>query len=240
MFDGSHPVAGRIMWEMPELVDAADVPEPQKGQVRLHVLRGMEQFIKADERREAFLEKSQRIIARATSDSYQPGSEGMAVEVAGMSDDYQLFLIALSIALRMAVKTAGIVVTGEPKAWPALVKHIEGNFDRTHPLSTLIDRHREWTDDLFDVRGKVEHDAFIFEGFTVLRGANGAIEISPPRMPDGTSMLEGVPRYWQQGFELFEELVARALETKLPANRRLREVREGARDANRPVRFALV
>lgn len=241
-FGGTHPLFGWLTREMLEIIKAADLPGPLEGQVRLHVLRGIEQLARADEKKGAFLEKCQRVAVRAARGLFEPGEDGVVVEVDGMSDDYQLFLIRLIVALRLAFKGVGMILTGESRrwGWRSLAEHIKQHFGEDHPLRAVVDGHDSWTAPLFGARNEVEHDAFIFDGFFVLRREDGGLEVDPPRMLGGAPIPEALPRYWRQGLELFEELVARALETRLPAGRILQEIPEASRDPHEPIRFNVV
>ncbi len=155
-----------------------------------------------------------------------------------MADDYQLFLLRLVIALRMAVSAAGLILFGEILKWKALSKRVNEEFPTDHPLVVTFKAHEQWTEDLFEFRGELEHDPYLFRGFTVQQDG-AALKVVEPQLPDGASAVQAFPKYYDDGFAFAEHLIIGAIKTKLPQLVRLREIPEDQRDPSMPMRFAL-
>lgn len=239
-YGSSHPAAARLSLQMFDLLNGTPLAEDAKDQIRQHLFRCTDEMVQAQRKRDAFLEKCRRF-----ADDVKAGRGVVAREHVleirepeDMTDDFQLFLIHLTIALRMAVKTAGIVLTGKPTGWPTLRQAIEQRFPNDHPLRELL-QHAGWTDVLFAARGEIEHDPFMFEGFKVEPTSAGILQVSDPKMPDGSSAVEAVARYYDDGLVLMEELIVRTLESLYPAAFYLREIEENQRDPAKPVRFVM-
>jgi hypothetical protein len=238
-YGASHPAVARLSLQAFDLLNASPMDEATKDQVRQHLFRASDEMVKAQRKKDAFLEKCQRV-----ADDMKAGRgivvRGQALELRepeDMSDDFQLFLIHLTIALRMVLKAAGLILIGKTAGWPTIKKTIEECFPEGHPLRELLKQHETWTDVLFAARGEIEHDPFLFTGFKVEPSSAGVLQVADPKMPDGSSAVDAVRRYYDDGLVFAEELVVRAIESTYPPAFVLQEIPPEQRDATKPIRF---
>lgn len=241
-YGSSHPAAARLFLQFADLLNMTDVSEEHHDQVSQHLFRAADEMVKTEERKNAFLEKCQRF-----HDDVREGRGIRAqqhtlelVEPEGLADDYQLFLIRLVIGLRMAIKAAKIILSlTEKRKWEDFTKEVDRSFGPEHPLTEVIRRHEAWTNDLFGVRGDVEHDPYIFQGFKVLVSEAGVPQLIDPQLPDGQPAPSALARYYEDGFTFAEELVVNAIKTRLPDFVVVREIPEEQRDPGKPIRYVL-
>lgn len=242
-YGSSHPVPARIFLQMDDLLQATDLDEGRKERTREYLFRCSDQLVRAEQKKDAFLRSCASFMESVKSGrafSTQPH----AIEIhepENLGDEYELFFIRLATALRMAVGAAGLILEGEPLKWRQFESKVKQRFpDEGHPVRMALSSHSGWTADLFEARGEIEHDPFLFQGFTIESGASDLVlELQPPRMASGESAIEAVRRLYQNGFAFAEDLVVCAIETRLPSFVMLIEVPETQRDKAKPVRFRL-
>ncbi len=240
-YGSSHPAAARLLLQMGDLLGVSGVDETMRTKIKEYLFRCSDEMARAQHKRDAFLEKCKafRGDVRVGRGIVMQQHAVQLREPEELSDDYQLFLIHLVIALRMALKAAGLILLGRPAGWQGIKQTVEARFPDGHPLRELLRRHTSWSDALFEARGEIEHDPFVFEGFKVQPSLTGVLQVVDPRMPDGSSAMDAIPRYYDDGFVFAEELVARAIESTFSHGLFLREIPEGQRDPAKPVRFVV-
>jgi hypothetical protein len=226
--------------QMFDLVDALGLVKVVRDAVLEHTFVGSQWLLRADQNKGEFVRLSQKFIRKAAEGSgvrFQGTTMPTVLEPLNLGDHYQLFLISLTIGLRLFFKAAGIVLTGRPTGWHDLKAAIEKAFPQGHPLRALIDRHAGWSKALYDDRGDIEHDPYMFTGFRVGPDGEGKPILFRPVGEDGRALEDIVQDYLKDGFIFAEELVAYAIESKLPAGRQLVEIPEAQRDPGAPIRF---
>jgi hypothetical protein len=238
-YGSSHPAAARLFLQMTDLLNVADINEPTKDQVRQHLFRCGDEMVKAQRKRDAFLAK-----CRQFSEDVRTGrgivAQQHALEIhepEGLADDFRQFLSHLAAALRMAVKATALILLGRSEGWKPVRQAIERQFPIGHPLREVLQRHMGWTKSFFDTRGEVEHDPYLFEGFKVEPSASGMLRVVDPKMPDGSSAVTTMGRYYEDGFAFIEEFVVRAIEIKFSKVVTLQEIPEHQRNPGKPVRY---
>ena len=241
-YGSSHPAPARLFLQMADLLQITDVPEGDREQIRQHLFRASDEMVKAEEKKNAFIANCQR-FHESVREGRGIRAQQHALELdepEGLADDYQLFLIRLVIGLRMAIKAAKIILDlTEKRKWEDFTKEVERRFGAEHPLTRVIRKHGAWTKDLFEVRGDVEHDPYIFQGFKVLIGEAGIPQLVDPKLPDGRPAPAALAGYYDDGFVFAEELVVEAIKTRLPGFAVVREIPEEQRDPGKPIRYVL-
>lgn len=240
-YGSAHPAAARLFLQMDDLLGVTSFDAGTKDQIKQHLFRCADETVKAQRKKDAFLEKCRRFAEdmRAGRGIVAQTHVIELKEPEGLSDDFQLFLIHLTIALRMAIKAAAVVLIGRPGGWGVVKQTVEQRFPADHPIRELLAQHGSWTDSLFAARGEIEHDPFLFEGYKAEPSPTGLLQLADPKMPDGSSAVDAVARYYADGFIFSEELVARALESTFSHGFTLGEIPEERRDPAKPIRFVV-
>lgn len=235
----SHPVVARLVLGPMELLQTTDARPELRELIGEYLMRCMQQFLKAEKKRDGFLEKC-TVFHASVKEGKGITTQPHALELhepEGLEDDYELFLLHLVMALRMAVSAAALILFGEPLKWPGLKKRLKAEISDSSVLRTM-EAHEPWTSDLFEVRGEIEHNPYLFRGFTVQQDGV-AFKVVDPQLPDGTSAVEAFRKFYSDGFACAEGLVVEAITTRFPRFVRLREIPEDQRDSSMPKRFAL-
>lgn len=235
----ANPLVARLDTQMFDLVDALGLPKADRDTILEHTHVGSQWFLRAEQNKNEYALLSGRFMARAvTGTGIRVQGAALAIlEPLNLGDYYQLFLIDLTIGLRLFFKAAGLVLTGRPIGWHDLKATVEQSFAHGHPLRVLIDKHGGWSKTLYDDRGDVEHDPYMFTGFQVGTNPQGDHFLLRPRGADGRPLEEIMETYFQDGFAFAEELVAFAIESQLPPGRQVIEIPEPQRNSRAPVRF---
>ncbi len=130
-----------------------------------------------------------------------------------------------------------MVLTGHPTGWHDLKTAIGQGFAQGHPLRVLIDKHGQWSKTLYDDRGDVEHDPYMFSGFRVGTDEQGNHRLLRPMGANDQPPEDIMETYFRDGFTFAEELFVLAIQPQLPAGRLLVDIPEPQRDPQAPVRF---
>lgn len=235
----SHPAVARLVLGPAELMQTTDLTPDRRDLIGRYLFRCMQEFVKTEKKLEAFLAKCAAFHASVKEGkgiTAQPHALELQ-EPEGLEGDYELFLLHLVMAMRMAVSAAGLILYGEPMKWHGLKKRLKAEQPDSAVFRTM-EAHEPWTSDLFDVRGEIEHDPYLFRGFTVHQDGL-TYKVVDPQLPDGTSAAQTFPKFYADGFACAEDLVIGAITTRLPDFVRLREISEDQRDPSMPKRFAL-
>ncbi len=235
----TNPIVARLQMQMFHLVDALGFAKPARDALLEHTVVGSRWFLRAEQNRNEYAHLSRRFIARAAEGGgvRVQGAALLLLEPLNLGDHYQLFLINLTIGLRLFFKAAGMILSGNPTGWHDLKTKIEQTFHQGHPLRVLIDKHGQWSKILYDDRGDVEHDPYMFTGFRVGTDQHDNPLLFRPVGEDGRALEDVMEGYLKDGFLFAEELVALAIESKLPSGRQLVEIPEPQRDPRAPIRF---
>ncbi len=212
----TNPIVARLQMQMFDLVDALGLAKAARDAILEHTFVGSQWFVRAEQNKNEFIRLSRRFIGRA--------GEGSAVRVQGkvlvvleplnLGDYYQLFLINLTIGLRLFFKAAGMVLTGHPTGWHDLKTAIEQGFAQSHPLRVLIDKHGQWSKTLYDDRGDVEHDPYMFTGFRVGPDGQGNYLLFRPVGAKDQPLEDIMETYFRDGFTFAEEIVVLTIESR--------------------------
>jgi hypothetical protein len=237
----TNPVVSRLQMQMFPLVDALGLAKPERDAILEHAFVGSQWFVRAEQNKDEYLRLSGKFIARAAQGHgvLVQGAALVVLEPLNLGDHYQLFLIDLTIGLRLFFKASGMVLVGQPTGWHELKTAIEERFPRDHPLRILIDRHERWSKTLYDDRGDVEHDPYIFPGFRVGTDKHGNPLLFRPMGVDDRPLETTMETYFQDGFTFAEELLVLSIQSRLSAGRLLVEIPELERDSAAPVRFKI-
>lgn len=236
---GSHPAVARLVLGPADSMQMTNLTPELRDLIGRYLFRCMQEFVKIEKKREAFLAKCAAFHA-SVKEGKGVIAQSHAIELhepEGLEDDYELFLLHLVLALRMAASAAGLILYGEPMKWPGLKKRLKAEQPNSAVLRTM-EAHEPWTSDLFDVRGEIEHDPYLFRGFTVQQDGL-TYKVVDPQLTDGTSAVQAFPKFYADGFACAEDLVIGAITTRLPDFVRLREIPEDQLDPSMPKRFAL-
>lgn len=183
----TNPIVARLNMQMFDLVDALGLPKQTRDSILEHTFVGSQWFVRAEQNKNEYARLSSIFVARAAGGSgvRVQGAALAVLEPPNLGDYYQLFLIDLTIGLRLFFKAAGIVLTGHSTGWHDLNAAIEQGFPQGHPLRALIDKHGHWSKTLYDDRGDVEHDPYMFSGFQVGTDGQGNHLLLRPVGADG-------------------------------------------------------
>jgi hypothetical protein len=236
---GNSLIVARLNMQMFNLVDALGLAKSDRDPIVEHAFVGSQWFLRAEQNKREYKHRAGRFIARVAAGSgvRVQGPTLEVLEPLNLGDYYQLFLIELTIGLRLFFKAAGMILTGHPTGWQDLKRAIEQGFPLGHPLRVLIAKHGQWSKVLYEDRGDVEHDPYMFSGFQVGADAQDNFLLFRPVGEDGRPLEDIMETYFQDGFLFAEELVAFAIESRLPAGRQLVEIPEPQRNPQAPIRF---
>lgn len=236
----ANPVVARLQLQMFDLVDTLGLPKAPRDGILEHTFIGSQWLIRAEKNMNEFTRLSSKFIRKAAEGSgvyFQGTTMPTVLEPLNLGDHYQLFLISPTIGLRLFFKAAGMILTGQSTGWHDLRTAIEQGFPHGHPLRALLDRHGEWSKTLFEDRGNIEHDPYMFTGFRVGPDEQRRPLLFRPVDADGRPLEDVMQGYFEDGFIFAEELVVLAIESKLPAGKQLVEIPEPQRDPRAPIRF---
>jgi hypothetical protein len=235
-----NPVVARLQFQMFDLVDALGLSKDDRDGVLKHTFVGSQWFVRAEENKSEYARLSRKFISNVKEGSgvRAQGAALVVLEPLHLGDYYQLFLIDLTIGLRLFFKATGLILTNLPTGWKGLKTTIEQNFGATHPIRLLWVKHGTWLKTIYADRGDVEHDPYMFTGFQVGIDGKGNHLLYRPVDEDSHQPLEEVMEtYFQDGFVFAEELFVLAIESRLPAGKKLVEIPEAQRDRKAPIRF---
>lgn len=236
----TNRVVARLQLQMFALVDALGLPKALRDGILEHTFVGSQWFIRAEKNKNEYVRLSDKFIRKAAEGSgvrFQGTTMPTVLEPLHLGDHYQLFLISLTIGLRLFFKATGMILTGQATGWHDLKTAVEQAFPQGHPLRLLIDRHGGWSKTLFEDRGDIEHDPYMFTGFRVGPDKDRRPILFQPVGVDGRPLEVVMEGYFRDGFVFAEELVVLAIKSRLPAGRQLVEIPEPQRDPRAPIRF---
>lgn len=238
----ANPIVARLQMQVFDLVDALGLAKAERDGILEHTFVGSQWFVRAEKNKNEFVRLSHKFIGKAAEGSgvrFHGTTMPVVLEPLNLGDHYQLFLISLTVGLRLFFKATGIVLTGRATGWHDLKTSIEQGFAQGHPLRVLLDNHERWSKTLFEDRGDIEHDPYMFTGFRVGPDAEGRPILFRPVGADGRPLEDVMEGYLKDGLLFAEELVAHTIKSRLPAGRRWIEIPEPQRNPRAPIRFRI-
>lgn len=216
----SNPIVNRISLQFFDILDRnlINLPEKRIEKVKKYLFECMKDLLKAEESKNAYLTEEERAIQKVISQKgiqLQPHAFSYEDPTEKLKKYLEDFLIRCVIAIRKVTKIAGIVFLKQFDGPKALKKYLTTLFPDSSPEKKMIEEDSVWIKELYDLRGKAEHDELEIERFEVAISNDGRPLIKIPRLPrGGVAIREYVEVTLENCLTFCEDMTAILLNTK--------------------------
>lgn len=241
----NNPIVNRISQQFFDILgrNLIELPEQSIEKVKKYLFECMKDLLKAEESKNAYLAEENQAIQKVKSREgvyFQSHAFSYEDPTENLKKHFENFLIRCVIAIRKVVKIAETVFFkkfGGPKD---LKKHLKTLFSESSPELKMIEEDSVWIKELYDLRGKVEHDELVIEPFDIAISNNGRPLIKIPRLStSGAAIREYLDVTLENCFTLCEDMTAMFLNTKCSKEVQIVLVPENLRSRYRDFKYIL-
>jgi hypothetical protein len=192
----SNPVVNRLSLQFFDMLDRnlIDLPAKRIEKIKEYLFECMKDLLKAQELKNAYLAAENQAIQKIASKDgvrFQPHAVSYDDPTEVLKKHFEDFLIRCVIAVRKVTKIAGAVFLKSFASLKDLKKYLKTLFSPGSPEMKMIEEDSGWIKELYDHRGKAEHDSLEIERFEVVIPEVGKPEIMLPRIAGtGVSIRE--------------------------------------------------
>lgn len=241
----NNPIVNRISLQFFDILDRnlIDLPEQRIEKVKKYLLECMKDLIKAEESKSAYVTVENQAIQKVMSQEgvqFQPHAFSYEDPTENLKKYFEDFLIRCVIAVRKVVKIAEIVFLKSFDGPKALKKHLRTLFPDSSPEIKMIEKDSVWIKELYDLRGKTEHDELVIELFDVTISNDGRPLIKIPRLPsNGAKIRKYLEVTLENCFTFCEDMTAMLLNTRCSKQVQIVLVPECLRPRYRDFKYVL-
>lgn len=190
----SNPIVNRLSLQFFDILDRnlINLPEKRIDNIKKYLLECMKDLLKAEESKNAYITAENQAIQKVASKDgvqFQPHALSYEDPTEILKKHFEDFLIRCVIAVRKVVKIAGLIFLKSFDGPKDLRKYLGTIFPASSPEIKMVEEDSKWIKELYDLRGKAEHDELQIERFEVAISADGKRIIKIPRLPEGEPFL---------------------------------------------------
>jgi|GEM_PF-2983821 len=185
----SNPIVNRLSLQFFDILDRnlIDLPAKRIEKIKEYLLECMKDLLKAEELKNAYLTAETQAIQKIASKDgvrFQPHAVSYDDPTEVLKKYFEDFLIRCVIAVRKVAKIAGAVFLKSFASLKELKKYLKTLVPPGSPEIEMIEEDSVWIKELYDLRGKAEHENLEIERFEVIIPDGGKPEIRLPRIAD--------------------------------------------------------
>ena len=192
----------------------------------------MEDFLKAEEYGENYLRIENEAVSKIKKSEVK--IEGNAIEYDNptpkLIENFEHFLIRSIMVLRKFIKIASIIFETEFKSGKSLNSYIKNRFGEDNNIVKYVNSNSKWIKELYDDRGKVEHEEVDVSEFDIEVCKDGSFN---PILPVFISKNIPIRIYLTKKFTLLfnyiETMIALLLNQKVKSPLRIVSIKKEER-----------
>ena len=204
----------------------------------------MKDLIMAEESKKQYLEKENdaiRTVVQPDGVTFQRHGYSFDDPTFELKKHFETFLIRCVIAIRKTVKLAEEILGVEFEGPRQLKNYLLNNLPPDSPYIKMIQEDSVWIKQLYDLRGKAEHDSLFIEDFDVLVKENQKLQIKLPYLPmvNKATLREYMDVTFENTFTYCEDIVAMLLNMKCDEKIQIVLLPENLRPKHRNFRYVV-
>jgi hypothetical protein len=215
----SNPIVNRMSLQFFDILgrNLIDLSEQRIEEVKKYLFECMKDLIKAEESKNAYMTVENQAIQRVMSKEgvqFQPHAFSYEDPTENLKKHFEDFLIRCVICIRKVVKIAEVVFLKSFDGPKDLKRHLSTLFPDSSSEIKMIEEDSVWIKELYDLRGKVEHDELVIAPFDIAISNDGKPLIKIPRLlPSGAPIREYLKITLENCFTFVEDMTAMLLNT---------------------------
>lgn len=174
----SDPIVNRIYFQFIEMLDTNTIELKNKSLENFDNLlfNLMNDFLKVEEYVENYLRIENEAVLKIKKGKIK--IEGNSIKYDNptpkLKENFEHFLIRSVMVLRKLIKMANIIFETEFKGGKELNSYIKKKFGEDNNLVKYVNSNSKWVKELYDDRGKVEHEELDMSDFDIEVCKNGS------------------------------------------------------------------
>lgn len=237
------PLVNRVMLQFGEIVDSGFIKldDSQKQEFKKVLSECTNDLLKAEESvKEYFRIEDSAISKIASGDgiAHQTGAYSFEDPTLDLKKHFEEFLFRAVIAVRRTIKLASIIFKREIKGPEELKRELDRRLPSDSAHRTWIQEDSGWMKDLYDLRGKAEHQLLDMSEFTVFAVKGEKPKIKLPEIKNRL-VRQYMAVTLQNIFGYVEDMTALLLNQECDPSAEIIQLPENERLAHRNFRYII-
>lgn len=238
-----HPVINRVMLQFCDIVDSGFIKfdKKKKDEFKEVMWECTNDLLKAEESVKSYLAVEDAAIAKIASPGgvqHQTHAFSFEDPTLVLKKHLEDFLFRAVIVIRRTFKIASIVFNKEIKGPEGLKKELNNRLPKDSVHRKWIEEDSGWMKDLYDLRGKAEHQVLEMSEFTVfsVEGEKPKIKLPEIKKPSGC-VRQYISVTLHNIFEYVEDMTALLLNQECDSRVEIIQLPENERLAHKNYRY---
>ncbi|MDD2900891.1 MAG: hypothetical protein PHU44_00480 [Syntrophales bacterium] len=241
----NNEIVNRIFLQFSDILDRniIELPKEQVDKLKECLFDCMKDILKAEDSKKAYILLEDQVIKQIISGDgikYQTHAISFDDPTERLTKHFEDFLIWCVIAIRKIVKIAIIIFSKSFKGIKDVKNYLKTIFGDESIEWKMIEDDSNWVKELYDLRGKVEHDELNIERFDIELSPSGKPIIIIPAIAKTKVPLRSYLTVTMENCYTFcEDVIAILLNTKAPEIAHIVQIPESVRPKYRGFKYIL-